>query len=98
MKTTLLSQLHQKCLDVLEIAAKAEEKQRRLTELVVRHQLTTFQNELKLWPIGKPRIEPIKHDLQITNLALTRLEAYYVNLLGRIYSQLRQMEYEQAAA
>ncbi len=93
MKTVLLTKLHQKCIDVLEVAKQAEQRRNHYIEMIVRHQMTTYQNELKLWPIGQPPREIAQHGLEISSMALERLNNYYNKLIYRINSQVQIKEY-----
>ena len=91
MKTTLLTQLMQKCIAVMSLIEQAEAKRDYYVELTVRHQMTTYKNELKLWPCGRPYSgdqsnENASMSIAWYNKVLTRLERRYLKLLDTIVS------------
>jgi len=99
MKTTLLISLHSKCISTLEIIEIAKKKQKRIIGQLARHQMTTFQNELKLWPLGRPygkqfdSEENLSHDLSIVQAAIVRLMASHFKMVERIKAAM----YEQSS-
>jgi len=84
MKTTLLIQQHERCIRLLELINQAERKRNYYTELVLRHQMTTFKNELKLWPCGQPSKWIAEEGLAKSQAVLNRLESYYINTMQKI--------------
>ena len=84
MKTTLLIQLHNKCISYLELIELAKDRKLYFSALIARHKITTFKNELELWPIGQPKIKDAENGLTRMNLVISRLEQRYRSLLGKI--------------
>lgn len=100
MKTQLLKSLHEKAIITLGLIEKAEIKKANIIQLLVKHSMTNYGNELKLWPLGRPygkqwqSEENLTHDLGIINMSLVRMEAYYFNLISKINNNV----YEQSTA
>jgi hypothetical protein len=99
MKTTLLKTNHQKCIEALELLEKAQERLKYWMALSVKHQMTTFQNELKLWPIGRPGWDSrgkygqgqewCEEQVNLySNKIIPRLEKRYLDLLDKITSHV----------
>jgi hypothetical protein len=95
MKTTLLKTNHQKCIEALELLEKAQERLKYWMELAVRHQMTNWKNELKLWPMGRPNRDGEWGEANVesqvnlySNKIIPRLENRYLNLLDKITSNV----------
>ena len=84
MRYIAAASLHTKALQVLSLVEYAELKLASLDNKIALIGQTTSRNELSLWPMGMPRLEPIARQRAITHAAHTRLCAYYNNLLIRL--------------
>jgi len=84
MKTKLLTKLHEKCIGILELIDRAENRRNECTRRIVRLQMTTASNELDLWFLGMPNREDLAEDLAKSQAVLNRLETYYINTLSKI--------------
>jgi len=84
MKTKLLTTLHEKCIGILELIDKAEKKRNEYIRLIVRKQMTSPQNELKLWYMGAPTMLELEDGFAKSQAVLSRLENYYLNCISKI--------------
>lgn len=84
MKTALLTKYHEKCLNILEAIKQAESRQNTAMEYVVKRQMTTPRNELKLWPCGAPDMEGLEERFKTAQAVLIRLEKYYLATIKKI--------------
>lgn len=84
MKTQLLKELHGKATCCLNLIERAEAKRNYYIELSSKLQLTTYRNELSIWPCGRPDSEPIEKGLAFAREVLQRLDNRYLDLLDKI--------------
>jgi len=84
MRTKILTQLHERCIGILELIDRAENRRNEFTRLIVRLQMTTPQTELKLWYMGAPTMLELEEDLCKSQAVLSRLENYYINTMKKI--------------
>jgi len=84
MKTQLLYNLHAKCMAYQLMIEHAENDKVYYLQELVRHNMTTFRNELKLWPLGEPDRRITENKIKTLNRILDRLENRYFELLLKI--------------
>ncbi len=84
MKTLLLRKQHEKCIAYLELIDRAEARRNTAVERLLRKQMTTFQNELKLWPCGAPPEYQLQQEVNTSQALLARLENSYTRYFNKI--------------
>jgi len=84
MKTILLQSLHEKCMEYLRMIEHAENDKVYYSQELVRHDMTNFRNELKLWPLGEPDRRISEQKIVTLNKILDRVENRYFALLLKI--------------
>ncbi len=90
MKTKLLKDLLKKAINTLDLIEQAEKKRDYYVELMTKHLMTTWKNELSIWPCGRPTAGELSKEYcgcQIdwyNQKVLPRLEKRYAALLDKI--------------
>ncbi len=91
MKTTILTKYHTRCIGILNLIDRANERKESAIQLLVRHSMTTARNELDLWFLGRPYGSQLhseqwaKKTMASMDSVLARLENYYLVTLIEIH-------------